>query len=79
VAGVNTNIYFCIRTAASGFAFGLAYTGGACFPDTYLKYKTAIMEWEHNDLIVAQVSSWLNLIRDYNLAPGSIKLMELSA
>ena len=55
VKGVNTNIYFCIRNEKSGFAFGLAYTGGACLPDSYVNYKTAIMEWEHNDIIVGRV------------------------
>ena len=52
---INTNIYFCVRNAASGDAFGIAYLGGACLDDK--QYKTVVMEWDHNDLVVARVSS----------------------
>ena len=54
VGTVNSNVYFAIRTPASGFAFGLAYVGGAC--TTWVPSKSAIQEWEHSDLITARVN-----------------------
>ena len=46
--------------AASGDAFGIAYLGGACY--SWKQYKTVVMEWDHNDLVVARVSYWKNKI-----------------
>jgi hypothetical protein len=54
IATVNTNVYFCVRNAASGDAFGIAYVGGAC--TSLVQYKSLVMEWDHNDLVVARVS-----------------------
>jgi hypothetical protein len=56
VDSINTNIYFCVKNAASGDAFGIAYLGGGCTRSK--KYKTVVMEWDHNDLVVARVSSY---------------------
>jgi len=51
---VNTNVYFTAKSKASGDFLGVAYSGGACTPD--LQYKSAIQEWEGNDMTVAVVS-----------------------
>jgi hypothetical protein len=51
---VNSNIYFCIRNAASSpSVFGLANLGGACTSN--LEEKSAIQEWDNNDIVTAQV------------------------
>jgi len=54
---VNSNIYFCMRTAASGFAMGVGYLGGACNKNAL--YRSAIQEWQNNDVYTARVINWL--------------------
>ena len=54
IDSVNVNVYLCVRNAASSPAvLGLAYTSGAC--DNRVAFKSAIQEWQHNDLVTAKV------------------------
>ncbi len=54
VATVNTNVYLGIRSAASGDRLGTAWDGGACA--TNVLWKSLVVEWASNDLVVARVS-----------------------
>ena len=52
VATVNSNVYFCVRTEASGEAMGVGYLGGGC--NKKVSFRSAIQEWEGNDLYTAR-------------------------